>query len=233
MAFDVAGLENPVDVMYLIHRALRRQAKRAQQLADGLETGGSLQPFKLAFNDWAAALLFHSDREEAFMPAPLSETSPEPGGDIPEKADQVLADMVKWAMAANEDQLHREMLEKLEEVLAVLEDDIGTTSVITRTKQHLRRQVTELRIIQEDHLETEEALVLPVMRQTMDKTRQLAFVRGLLIDDEAQDPRWVIDWLIGQLDAEDRNTLALLEGWFQAGTRKHPLGKRQLQSDPV
>jgi hemerythrin superfamily protein len=119
------------------------------------------------------------------------------------------------ALVALEEELHRELLESVQEVLSVLNEEIGKTSLITRTKQHLYRQVVALRIAQQDHLETEEALVLPMVRKLMDEGQQLEAVRRLLIDEEAEDPRWVIDWVARALDREERQSLADLEARFQ------------------
>jgi hypothetical protein len=42
--------------MYLIHKALRANAARVEQMIDQLEEGGGLQPFKRAFYHWVMAL---------------------------------------------------------------------------------------------------------------------------------------------------------------------------------
>ena len=71
--------------------------------------------------------------------------------------------------------------------MTVLEEDIGATSVIPRTKQHLYGQVIALRVAQEDHLETEEAMVIPLIRENFFVECQLETVGALLIDHEADD----------------------------------------------
>ena len=68
---EVTSLDNPIDVMYLIHKALRAEALRVQGVAETLEEGGTLQNFKLAFNRWATALVFHAEQEDLFMAASL------------------------------------------------------------------------------------------------------------------------------------------------------------------
>ena len=103
----------------------------------------------------------------------------------------------------------------VEAVLAVLNEEIGKTSVITRTKQHVHRQVLALRIVQEDHFETEEALVLPAIRNKISQKRQLQMAKCLLIDEGADDPRWMIDWVASELAPEDRQQLAELEAQFE------------------
>ena len=61
------SLEYPIDAMYLIHKALRADASRTKRVAGELEVGGSLQGFKLAFNSWVSALMFHIEQEDAFI----------------------------------------------------------------------------------------------------------------------------------------------------------------------
>jgi hypothetical protein len=221
---EIAKLESPIDAIGLIHKALLAEAARVEQAAVELDTGGTLQGFKLAFNSWAAALIHISEQEDRYVMSPLTghlsvrqaknkapgsrTSSPEPNRAPP-------TDTVTVALVALEEELHRELLESVQEVLSVLNEEIGKTSLITRTKQHLYRQVVALRIAQQDHLETEEALVLPVVRRLMDEGQQLEAVRRLLIDEEAEDPRWVIDWVARALDGEERQSLSDLEGRFQ------------------
>ena len=114
-------------------------------------------------------------------------------------------------MAALEDELHRELLEQAEEVLKVLNEEINKTSVIYRTKQHLYSQMVALRVTQEDHLETEEALVLPAIRELMSSGRQLELAHHLLIDEEAQDPRWPLDWIVEELTATEQSLVSSLQ----------------------
>jgi hypothetical protein len=45
----IPNLACPIDAMYLIHKALRAEAERVKRAVDGLETGGSLKPFRQAF----------------------------------------------------------------------------------------------------------------------------------------------------------------------------------------
>jgi hypothetical protein len=121
---------------------------------------------------------------------------------------------VKSAILAQEDAEHKELVEQVQEVLTVLDEDIGATSIITRTKQHLHRQVVSLRITQEDHLESEEALILPLVRKRLTEEQQLAVAKALLIDKRADDPRWVVDWVARDLSAGEQKLLTDLEARF-------------------
>ena len=39
-------------------------------------------------------------------------------------------------------------------------------------------------------------------------------VKDLLMDEDAEDPRWIIDWVQGHLDGTERQLLAGLESRF-------------------
>ena len=62
---EVNSSECPIDGMYLIHKALRVEAGRVEEMARTLKEGDSLQPIIGAFNLWAAALAFHAEQEDA------------------------------------------------------------------------------------------------------------------------------------------------------------------------
>ena len=93
------------------------------------------------------------------------------------------------------------------DVMTVLEEDIGATSVIPRTKQHLYGQVIALRVAQEDHLETGEVMVIPLIRGNLSVECQLEAVGALLIDHESDDQSWVIDWISQYLTLKENGLL--------------------------
>ena len=95
--------------------------------------------------------------------------------------------------------------------MTVLEDDIGSTSIISRTKQDLYCQVIALRVAQEDHLETEEAMVFPLLRENLSPESQLELLGGLLMDRDADDQRWMIDWMPQYLTPKENELLLELE----------------------
>ena len=186
MTSDTPILESPIDAMYVIHKALRAEAARVETLVGRLEEGGSLQPFRQAFYRWVMALAYHADTEDAYMTALL------PG--VP---------------AARECELtHHRLADLLEEVQRCLTEEIGRTMLIARTQRHLFGKVVMARIAQDDHLEEEEAFVLPVVRRQIGDEQQLAIVRHLLLDQEAEDPRWHLDWITDYLTPRERRLLA-------------------------
>lgn len=223
--------EVPIDVMYLIHKALTRQAEKSQELIENLEEGGSLQPFTMTFNHWASMLIYHADMEDEHMTGPftdwqlgrdneaehkeLGDLLEDLGSDLQKDDKEGLEDKIKQAIALIHEEQHVELMEKLEDVLAVMGDEIGRQRVVARTKRHLYGKVVAAKISQDDHLEAEEALVLPMIREWMDEQQQLALVKILLIDEQSGDPRWILDWIAENVDNdEQRQWLASLEARF-------------------
>jgi hemerythrin HHE cation binding domain-containing protein len=232
MSTEITRLENPIDVMYLIHKALQTEAVRVEEMVRQFETGDSLQPIRGAFNFWATALIFHADQEDRYMTAPLNNFQPARDN---EKEHEVLgallrdlssflgkddsgglAQRVKEAIVALHEQQHAELMQRLEDVMAALHEEIGKTRVIARTQRHLYGKVVALRVAQDDHLESEEAFVLPEIWQHFNREEQLEMARHLLIDEEADDPRWVIRWVGQCLSIEEQRLLAGLEAQFNA-----------------
>ena len=92
--------------------------------------------------------------------------------------------------------------------MKVLNEEIGATKVIARTQRHLYQRVLALRVAQDDHLENEEAFVLPEIWLRIAEKDQLEIVQRLLIDEDAEDQRWVVDWVSKALNPRE---LILLE----------------------
>ena len=114
-------------------------------------------------------------------------------------------------MAASSEEEHRELAEKLQDVLEVLNEEIGRTSVIDRTRQHLYGRVLALRVAQDDHIENEQAFVLPLLRQALRESEQLDLARRLLIEEGSENPDWILQWVARELGPGERALLASLE----------------------
>ena len=218
MADEITSLDSPIDVMYLIHKALRSQGIRAEKELDKLDDGSSLQGFKLAFNAWATALVSHAELEDKFMNDQFSSSGGSGEASVTNPAHPELSqtgdptvDKLTRMLVAYEDDMLGELIDSVQAVMTILNDEIGATSIITRTKQHLKAQIIRLRIAQEDHLETEEGLVLPALLKRMDEKQQLAMVKGLLIDETADNPRWILHWIALELTPTEQKLLAEVE----------------------
>ena len=232
MAEEHANIDQPIDVMYLIHKALSAEAERVQELIEGYKIGDSLQPFRAAFDFWATTLIYHADMEDRYMTAPLTDFQPARVNET-EHADikDLLSDLgayadrgdrtdlegrVKAAIVALHEEQHTELMDRLEDVLAVLNQEIGRGRVVARTRRHLFGKVVALKICQDDHLESEEAFVLPEIRERLSEAQQLTMAKRLLIDEAAEDPRWIIDWVSRELPPGERTLLAGLEDRFES-----------------
>jgi hypothetical protein len=178
----------PIDVMYLLHKALNVEAWRTVSLAERLDVGESLHPFVQAFESWEKALTFHADQEDVYM-TPLLPTSP---------------------LARENEASHQRLGHRMDEIRTYLQE-VGEEAVVTtRIRRRLFGHVVALRIDQEDHLEEEEELVLPMMRERLAIAQQLEMVRRLLLALETEDPTWVVTWLMHDLTDTERQTLLAL-----------------------
>ena len=223
-------LKTPIDVQHLIHKAFRVQGWRVRDLVKDFHEGDTLQPIRVEFNTWAAALLFHAQQEDKYMTAPLVNFQPARDneeehaqlekilGDLTAYLEQDdtrgLAERVKEAMLALHERQHEKLMEKLEGVMAVLNQEIGKGRPIGRTLRHLFGRVTELRIAQYDHFEDEVAFVLPTVAERFNEAEQLELAKHLLIDEEAEDQRWFLDFVTQALSPGERQPLAALEAQF-------------------
>jgi hemerythrin-like domain-containing protein len=188
MTTQITTFESPIDAMFLIHQALRAEAARVEQVVSHLQEGGTLQPFRYAFYRWTMALAYHADTEDTYMTALLP--------DLPAARECELA--------------HQQLADRLEEVQRCLTEEIGRTMLIARTQRHLFGAVVLARIAQDDHLEEEEAFILPVIRRQLSVAQQGEIIGHLLIDQEAEDPHWHVDWLHDALPPRERRLLAEL-----------------------
>ena len=193
-ATEIVTLECPIDSMFLIHNVLRDEAERLEESIRRFETGDSLQLIQQDFMKWAAGLMFHAEQEDQHIMC-------------------LLADSVSAKDCQRE---HAELNDRLEAVVTVFSEEIGKTKVIARTQRHLYGAVVAARIAQDDHLESEEAFVLPVIRERFDGPEQLGLVWYLLIDKEAADQQWVIEWLTPYLSSGEQKLLAELQGELAA-----------------
>jgi hemerythrin-like domain-containing protein len=186
MSTHVIPVESPIDAMSLIHDALRAEAAHVERLVSQLQEGGTLQPFRHAFYRWTMALAYHADTEDTYMTPLLP--------DVPAARDCELA--------------HQRLADRLEEVQQCLTEEIGRTMLIARTQRHLFGAVVMARIAQDDHLEEEEAFILPVIRRELSAAQQEEIIARLLIDQEAEDQRWPLDWLHDALPPRERRLVA-------------------------
>jgi hypothetical protein len=192
MPQEITHLNHPIDVMYLIHKAIRAEARRTRQAAEQLEIGSNFKTFINAFYQWATALGYHEEAEYKYLIPHLSQSLP----------------------ARHNETGHKELLEGLEELQICLHEELGRTIVIPRTQRQLFGKVINLLIAQADLLEEEEDTLLPVIRRQMRPEQQLEITRRLLLDPDSEDERWMLDWMEQHLSETERQVLASLVARF-------------------
>ncbi|MCZ6867561.1 MAG: hypothetical protein O7E55_09555 [Chloroflexi bacterium] len=100
---------------------------------------------------------------------------------------------------------HRRLEQRLEEVETCMDEEIGRAHVIARTQRHLYGRVVRLQIAQDDHLEEE--FVLPLIREQLNENQQKMIVTKMLVDEEGQSKSWILDWLSRHLTSKERTLL--------------------------
>ena len=199
MTTKIPRLQGPIDAMSVIHYALRAEAARVETLVGQLEGDGSRQPFRRAFYRRGMALAYHADTEDTYMTSLLPD-----------------------APAAREcEPAHSRLAELPEDVQGCLTEEIGRTVVITRTQRHQFGKVVMARIARDDYLE-EEGFVLPVVRRQISDVQQFAIARDLLLDEEAEGPRWYLDWLTDYPTPRERRLVADLAARAKEGCPDWP-----------
>jgi hypothetical protein len=193
MPTEITRIDHPIDVMYLIHKAIRAEARRARQAAEQLEIGGNFKPFMDDFYRWAMALGYHEEAEYKYVLPRLPNLPP----------------------ARKNEMGHKELLAGLEDLQMCLHEELGRTIVIPRTQRQLCGKVIALLVAQADLLEEEEESLLPAIRQHIDKATQLEMARHLLIDPESEDTHWMLDWVAHNITEAERQALADLVACFE------------------
>jgi len=229
------SLKDPIDVMPLMHKAFRAVSDRTEVMAAEAKTVEDIAKLNEAFGFWVKQILYHATIEDEVLTGPLKNDQPvrEPVKDnedehaaLADKAGELaefiaqgngagLAESVREAAFALEDEQHKELEDRFHEVEAALAQVLGEQKVTARTIRHIHSRVMGVRILELDHFENEEAFVCSLVRDEIDEAGQLYMTHRLLVDDSADDPRWIIDWVYSELDEADQALLKDLEGRFQ------------------
>ncbi len=232
MIGELTRLNSPIDVMYLAHKALSAEGGRVQKLIAEAKLGDSLDDFRTAYGFWSKVLTHHAVAEDKYMTAPLKECPPARTNeqDHAELADLMnrlsshmdkryakeIGTNVSEAIDAIDERQHQELMEKLDDVQSALNEENRKFRSIARSARNLYQKVVVLWISQDNHLEFEEDFVLPEVRQRMSEAQQLEVARHLLVDDQAEDPRWIRDWMTRDLTPGERTILNRLEERFES-----------------
>ena len=232
MAEDsITMLEHPIDVMPLMHKAFRAVSDRTEALATKAKTIEDIEELNRVFGFWIGQIVYHAAVEDEVMTGPLQDSQPARDNEtehteLAGKAGDLskfialghaagLKESVREAAFTLEEEQHKELEERFHEVEDALKEVLGEKKVTARTIRHIHSRLMGIRILELDHFENEEAFVCSLVRDEIDEAGQLYIVRRLLIDDNAEDPRWVTDWVHSELDPAEQAQLADLEVRFQ------------------
>ncbi|MQG34794.1 MAG: hypothetical protein FI717_10875 [SAR202 cluster bacterium] len=231
----ITKLEDPIDVMLLMHKAFRALSDRTEALAAKAETIEDIEELNEVFGFWVNQILYHATVEDEVMTSPLqnSQSARDNETEHAELAGKA-GDLVKFIGLGNsaglkesvreaafslEEEQHKELEERFHEVEDALAQVLGEKKVTARTIRHLHSRLMGVRILELDHFENEEAFVCSLVRDEIDEAGQLYMVRRLLIDDSAENPRWIIDWVHSELDPSEQVFLEELEARFQGAAQ--------------
>jgi len=192
MTLDITYYDSPIDVMYVIHHALRAEAAEATQLARQLSTGNTLAAFAQVLHCWASTLEEHARIEDTYM-TPLLPARP---------------------VVQDNEVEHQRLLTLFHELESFLQGLPPQTPITPRLQRQVLGQIITLCVEHDDHLESEEDLVLPLVRQRLSEEQQCALVWRLLCDEESQKAGMIRPWIIAALTLAEQQVLAtLLARW--------------------
>ncbi len=203
MSTDSSALSAPLDAINLAGAALVAEGERLGAAASGLRDEG-LQRLRGAFQEWASVLIYFNEKE--------GEIASKLRVDDNRRSSEKDA-VIETILAFLGDEV-ASLMDRLQDVLAVLDEEIGSGGVIERTRQHLEGRLLALRVAQEDHRDHMEAIVLPLLRSRLGERRQLELVRGVLVDTLSDDPYWVLSWVAKRLDPRDWQAVLGLDPEF-------------------
>ena len=75
-AENIHKLEDPIDVMPLMHKAFRAVSDRTEALAAKASTFEDIAELKEAFGYWVKQILYHATVEDEVMTGPLKNSQP-------------------------------------------------------------------------------------------------------------------------------------------------------------
>ena len=228
---DTHRLENPIDVMPLMHKAFRAVSDRTETLAAQASTFDDVAALNDVFANWIKQIVYHAAVEDEFMTGPLKDNQPARDNetehtDLAGKAADLasfiamgnaagLEESVREAAFSLDEEQHNLLEKRFHDVETALKEVLGEQKVTARTIRHIHSRLLGVRILELDHFENEEAFIIPLVADEVDEAGQLSLVRRLLIDDSADDSRWIIDWVYSELDEADQALLQDLENRIQ------------------
>jgi hypothetical protein len=194
MTMDITYYDSPIDIMYLIHNALRAEEAEVTQQARQLGTADTLAAFAQALRLWASTLEEHARIEDTYM-TPLLPARP------------IIQD--------NEAE-HQRLTTLFCALASFLQAITPQTPLTPRLQRQVLGHVITLSVEHDDHLESEEDLVLPLVRQRLSEAQQCALVWRLLCAGGSQEAGTLGPWIMAALTTAERQVLATLLARWEA-----------------
>jgi len=194
MTMDITYCDSPIDIMYMIHHALRAEAAEVTQRARQLGTVDTLATFTQALHQWASTLEEHARIEDAYM-TPLLPTRP---------------------VVQDNEVEHQRLTARFRELASFLQAIPPQTSVTPRVQRQVLGHVITLGVEHDDHLESEEDLVLPLVRQRLSEAQQCALVRRLVCAGGSQEAGTISPWITAALTTAEQQALTTLLARWEA-----------------
>jgi hypothetical protein len=219
-------LENPLDIMPLLHKAFMTQSIRNERLLASSFTGGDLVLFQKNFELSERLLTYHISAEDLYMTSQILDS---PGARVNEdehvelrdKASDLteflseansttLTNYVQETILASDHTNHDDITETTEAILNILSQTIGQPRIAKRKMRDLYERVVALRFLESDHFENEESFIATQIIPNMPRNQQLEIVKHLLLDQSCLNSRWIIEWLMTRFDSDDQKVLSNL-----------------------
>ena len=161
-----------LDHINFVHKALRTTARELINSVYRLKNGDNLKGVNLAFTSWVTALVFYLEASEKYLEQHLEQLLYERNysGNNPNNT------LLMWFTGLTKLNKTRQ-LKRIDDIFSILHVEIGKTSLITRTIQHLTLGILRLKIAQEDYLETQEESLMPLICKYSSSTQQLHFLK--------------------------------------------------------
>jgi hypothetical protein len=192
MTIDIPYYDSPIDIMCLIHKALRAEEAEVTQRARQLGTVDTLATFVPALHQWARTLEEHARIEDVYM-TPLLPMRP---------------------VVQDNEVEHQRLTTLFRELASFLQAFPPLTAVTPRLQRPVLSHIITLGVEHDDHLESEEDLVLPLVRQWLSEDQQCALVRRLVCAGGSQEAGTIGPWIMAALTTTEQQVLAtLLTRW--------------------
>jgi Hemerythrin HHE cation binding domain len=197
MMTDSTPYDSPIDIMYLIHNALRAEAAEVTQHARQFAQANNLVAFTQALHQWASTLEEHARIEDLYM-TPLLPIRP---------------------VVQDNEAEHQRLTTRFRELTSLLQAIPPQTSITPRLQRQVLGHVITLVVEHNDHLESEEDLVMPLVRQRLSEDQQCALVWRLVCAGGSQEAGTIGPWITAALTTTEQQTLAALLARWEALSR--------------